>query len=99
MPCRRKWLPTPVFLPGKFHEQRNLAGYSPWGYKESDTTEQIELIEVLTRWEKLTNGAPKHVDPRPAGNRRWKMLTPIYLTTNQSETHPQADPPVFKALL
>ena len=26
-------------LPGKFHGQRSLAGYSPWGHKESDTTE------------------------------------------------------------
>ena len=31
--------PTPVFLPGKSHGQRNLVGYSPWGRKESDTTE------------------------------------------------------------
>ena len=31
---RRKWQPTPVFLPGKFHGQGSLAGYSPWGYKE-----------------------------------------------------------------
>ena len=31
-------LTTPVFLPGDFHEQRSLAGYSPWGRKESDTT-------------------------------------------------------------
>ena len=38
-PWRREWQPTPVFLPGKFHGQRNLAGYSPWGCKESDTTE------------------------------------------------------------
>ena len=38
---RRKWQPTPVFLPGKFHGQRNLAGYSPWGHKESATTEHI----------------------------------------------------------
>ena len=30
-----------VFLPGKFHGQKNLAGYSPWGHKESDTTEQL----------------------------------------------------------
>ena len=30
---------TPVFLPGKFHGQRSLEGYSPWGHKESDTTE------------------------------------------------------------
>ena len=39
MPWRRKWQPTPVFLPGKSHEQRSLAGYSPWGLKESDVTE------------------------------------------------------------
>ena len=35
----RKWQPTPVFLPGKFHGQRRVAGQSPWGGKESDTTE------------------------------------------------------------
>ena len=32
-PRRRKWQPTPVFLPGESHEQRILAGYSPWGFK------------------------------------------------------------------
>ena len=32
-----KWLPPPVFLLGKSHGQRSLAGYSPWGHKESDT--------------------------------------------------------------
>jgi len=31
---RRKWLPTPVFLPWKFHGQRSLAGYSPQGLKK-----------------------------------------------------------------
>ena len=40
IPWRRKWQPAPVFLPGKSHGQRSLAGYSPWGHKESDTTEQ-----------------------------------------------------------
>jgi len=35
----RKWLPTPVFLPGEFHGQRSLEGYSPWGCKELDMTE------------------------------------------------------------
>ena len=39
---RRKRLPTPVFLPGESHGQRSLAGYSPWGHKESDTTEATE---------------------------------------------------------
>ena len=33
IPWRRKWQPTSVFLPGKFHAQRSLAGYSPWGCK------------------------------------------------------------------
>ena len=33
-PWRIQWLPTPVFLPGEFHRQRSLAGYSPWGRKE-----------------------------------------------------------------
>ena len=36
---RREWQPTPVFLPRKLHGRRNLVGYSPWGHKESDTTE------------------------------------------------------------
>ena len=40
-PRRRAWQPTPAFLPGKSRRQRSLAGYSPWGHKESDTTEQL----------------------------------------------------------
>ena len=41
IPWKRKWQPTPVFLPGKFHGQRGLVGYSPWGHKESDMTEWL----------------------------------------------------------
>ena len=41
IPWRREWEPTPVFLPGEPHGQRNLAGFSPWGHKESDTTERL----------------------------------------------------------
>ena len=41
---RRKWQPTPVFLPGKYHGQRSLAGYSPWDHKESDMTEQLHFM-------------------------------------------------------
>ena len=37
----RKWQSTPIFLPGKFHGQSSLAGYSPWGHKESDMTEWL----------------------------------------------------------
>ena len=35
--------PTPVFLPGKSHGQRSLTGYSPWGHKDLDMTEQLTL--------------------------------------------------------
>ena len=43
IPWRRKWQPTPVLLPGKFHGQRSLAGSSPWGRKESHTTEWLHF--------------------------------------------------------
>ena len=42
-PLRRKWQATPVFLPGESHGQRSLAGYSPQGCKELDTTEQVRI--------------------------------------------------------
>ena len=38
-PGEGKWQPTPVFLPGESHGGRSLVGYSPWGHKESGTTE------------------------------------------------------------
>ena len=43
MPWRRKWQPTPAFLPGEFHWQRSLVGYRPWGCKELDMTEQLTV--------------------------------------------------------
>ena len=61
IPWSRKWPPTLVFLPGKFQWQRSLAGYSPWGHKESDTTEHTQqqkskrcislLNKIITKWE------------------------------------------------
>ena len=47
-PLERKWQRTPVFLPGEFHGQRRLVGYSPWGHKESDMTEQLTLSFSLS---------------------------------------------------
>ena len=41
IPWRREWQPTPVFLPGEFHGQSTLMGYSPWGCKEWDMTERL----------------------------------------------------------
>ena len=58
--CRREWLLTPVFLPEEFHGQRRLVGYSPWGHRDSDTTEwltlwlfqesEIDLLCLLFLW-------------------------------------------------
>ena len=39
---KREWQPTPIFLPGEFHGQRSLTGYTPWDHKESD------MIDGLT---------------------------------------------------
>ena len=44
---RREWQPAPVFLPGDFHGQRSLAGSSPWGHKELDTSELTPKKDVL----------------------------------------------------
>ena len=46
---RRKWLPTPAFLPRKFHGQRSLVSYSSWGCRESEMTEQLALSHFQWR--------------------------------------------------
>ena len=43
-PWRKEWLPTPLLLPREFYERRSLAGYSPCGHKELDTTETNTFI-------------------------------------------------------
>ena len=48
-PWRREWQSTPVVLPGEFHWQRSLVGYSPQGYKESDMTERLTRISYSRR--------------------------------------------------
>ena len=56
--------PTPVFLPRKSHGLRNPMGYSPWGGKESDTTEQLSTniiyfhvqLSQICHWDPLLNG-------------------------------------------
>ena len=47
-PLDKEWLPNPVFLPGEFHGQRSLVGYSPWGPEELDTTEQLTFTFHFT---------------------------------------------------
>ena len=60
-PWKRKCLPTPVFLPGESHGQRNLAGYSPCGFKESYTTEWL----TFTTFGPFSQGGPSN----------WKQLS------------------------
>ena len=48
------FLPTPVFWPGEFHGQRSLAGYSPWGHKESDMTERFHYKDQkIDQWNRI----------------------------------------------
>ena len=47
IPWRRKWQPSPVFLPRESHGQRSLVGYSPLGRKESDMTMQLSMHTYL----------------------------------------------------
>ena len=51
IPWRRKWWPAPIFLPGKFHEQRSLVSYSWWGCKEVDITEGLSTTGQKHRWQ------------------------------------------------
>ena len=67
IPWRREWQPTPVFLYGEFHGQRSLVGYSSWGSKESDSTEQLTFnISMLKlriwrmRFKKCTASLKSH---------------------------------------
>ena len=51
---RRKWQPTPVFLPGESHGQRSLAGHGPWGRRELDMTEVTKHAHsIYTYYKKL----------------------------------------------
>ena len=43
IPSRWNWQPTSISFPETVHGQRSLEGYSPWGFKESDMTEQLRM--------------------------------------------------------
>ena len=67
IPWRWKWLPTPVFLPGESHRQRSLAGYSPWGQKESDRTEATDthMEEGAEVWKCQAHPESSLAQPKP----------------------------------
>ena len=64
IPWRREWQPTPVFLPGESPGQRSLVGYSQWGHKESDTTEQYNSnLFTGERWHLMDMVQPIYFPP------------------------------------
>ena len=74
-PWRREWQPIPVFLPGEFHGQSSLAGYSPQGPKALDMTEWLTHMHVLDYFNQWYNSSslslPRGRDIRP--DRLWKV--------------------------
>ena len=56
IPWRRKWKPTPVFLPGKSNVQSSPVGYSRWGHKELDTTESVSFFSFYVAKKSKYNG-------------------------------------------
>ena len=67
----KKWQPTPVFLPGEFHGQRSLEGYSPSGCKELDTTEQLNRSTSLA--------ARPQISEYCLGSQIYSLMTPGWL--------------------
>ena len=66
IPWSREWLPTPVFLPGEFHGQRSLVGYSLWGREESDTfwLFRVRMIDTFTELIKSKCRSKKRQSPQ-----------------------------------
>ena len=89
IPWRRKWQPTPVFLPGEYHGHRVLAGYSPWDHKELDITKRLTLSFtmwgsecdsfVLSQYCSMYAPAPARslafIERREAKGKRWYRLS------------------------
>ena len=75
-PWSRKWQPTPVFLSGKSHEQRSLAGYSPWSHKELETTEHHHHHNQINKQTQENNKKKKenpesHTEQRKVQVPKW----------------------------
>ena len=90
IPWRRQWQPTPVLLPGKSHGQRSLVGYSPWGRKESDTTERLYLLTYLhetqiwksSRWIQRTSWPFGNHGVEACGSSGAEVAEPLALSTS-----------------
>ena len=85
IPWRRAWQPTPVSLPGEFRGQRSLAGFSPWGRNESDTTEALMhpcffLLYTMIYWEN-GNIWYTQVNWMNSGASIWSLVHPWFRTS------------------
>ena len=90
---RREWQPTPVFLPGKSHEERSLVGYSPQGRKELDTTQWLSLSLFFNEFplalatQRFWNLSLSIPGPNPSldlysNQRQWELRTNVFVTSS-----------------
>ena len=85
---RKEWLTSPVFLPGEFHGQRGLVGYSPRGRKESGRTEQLTTPPPCTDTQtlvfpgRLQTGSDLPVEPQLVEG--WTETEPFLEVTGES---------------
>ena len=93
-PWRRKWQPVPVILHGKSHGQRSLVGFSPWGCKESDATEQQRRYHretfVIINWydlkfDKVVNLVPHEWKGKKKIEKKWDLLFWLEFLRTQNE--------------
>ena len=82
LPWRREGLPTPVFWPGEFHGL-----YSPWGRKESDTTERLSLT-YFYHWCHLGSPAESDTIYQLSMNMNCVQISPFYKDTGHTEWGP-----------
>ena len=88
IPWRKKWQPTPVFLPRESHGWRSLVDPSPWGCKESDTTEWLHYLSLSL--ERVLNEAPGYLGLRTLSRRREHVLSKWELHGLKRQSCPKA---------
>ena len=77
IPWRRRWQPTPVFLPGESHGERSLVGYSPCGHKELDMTERLHFHFHFIRFSIVT--VPVYIPINSIGRFCFSMSSPAHI--------------------
>ena len=76
-PLEKEMATHPVFLPGKFHGRRSLEGYSPWGRKESDTTE-TSLSFFLSSFYAVLGYSKEHGRLGPCPHETYKLVIELH---------------------